>query len=105
MSYHFPGYETLCWNPFFLFEDQNFNRNDYGRGGPSGVNNQFQGPSGGGGSNAWGQGGGGGGNNSNQNNRNLDMPNLQALGINPGGNQGSNQSSGMNNPMGELKII
>jgi hypothetical protein len=47
--------------------------------------------------NAW----GGGGNNSN-NNRNLDMPNLQALGINPGGNQ--NQGSNMNNPpMGSSK--
>lgn len=40
--------------------------------------------------NAW------GGSNSN-NNRNLDMPNLQALGINPGGNQ-QNQGSNMNNP-------
>lgn len=36
------------------------------------------------------------GNNSN-NSRNLDMPNLQALGINPGGNQ-QNQGSNMNNP-------
>lgn len=43
--------------------------------------------------NAWGSGGG---NNSN-NNRNLDMPNLSALGINPGGNQ-QNQGSNMNNP-------
>ena len=41
--------------------------------------------------NAW-----GGGNNSN-NNRNLDMPNLQALGINPGGGN-QNQGSNMNNP-------
>lgn len=36
------------------------------------------------------------GNNNSNNNRNLDMPNLQALGINPGGNQ--NQGSNMNNP-------
>lgn len=42
--------------------------------------------------NAW-----GGGGNNNNNNRNLDMPNLQALGINPGGNQ-QNQGSNMNNP-------
>lgn len=48
---------------------------------------------GGGSGNAW---GGGGGGNSN-NNRNLDMPNLQALGINPGGNQ-QNQGSNLNNP-------
>ena len=41
--------------------------------------------------NAW-----GGSNQSN--NRSLDMPNLQNLGINPGGNQ--NQGSNMNNPMG-----
>ena len=52
-------------------------------------------------------GGGGGGNNPNawggsnsNNSRNLDMPNLQALGINPGGNQ-QNQGSNMNAPMGE----
>lgn len=45
---------------------------------------------GGGNPNAW-----GGGNNNN--NRNLDMPNLAQLGINPGGNQ-QNQGSNMNNP-------
>ncbi|CRK97850.1 CLUMA_CG011225, isoform B [Clunio marinus] len=72
----------------------NFNRNDYGRGGgggPSGnnggnfmPNNNMSGNN----PNAW-------GGNSNSN-RNLDMPNLQNLGINPGGNQ--NQGSNMSNP-------
>lgn len=46
----------------------------------------------------------GGGNNngwSNQNNRNnLDMPNLQALGIGPQGPNTSNQGQNMNNPLG-----
>lgn len=83
-----------------IFPDSNYYRNDSGRGGPSGGNGNFM-PNnnsnmGGNNPNAW-----GGGNNSN-NNRNLDMPNLQALGINPGGNQ--NQGSNMNNPpMGRLK--
>lgn len=35
------------------------------------------------------------------NNRNLDMPNLQALGINPQGQNPSNQGSNMNNPLGK----
>jgi len=38
---------------------------------------------------------------SNHNRGNLDMPNLQALGINPGGQNGpSNQPNNMNNPLG-----
>ncbi|XP_055385555.1 TAR DNA-binding protein 43 [Condylostylus longicornis] len=37
---------------------------------------------------------------SNHNRGNLDMPNLQALGINPGGQNPSNQPNNMNNPLG-----
>lgn len=84
--------------------DSNYNRNNdfggrSGGGGPSGGGNNgnFM-PNNNMGSNAWGGGGGGGGGGNSNNNRNLDMPNLQALGINPGGNQ--NQGSNMNPPMG-----
>lgn len=98
------------------------NRNqNYGGGGGSGNergnynsnynrNNDFGGPRGGGGSNgnlmpnnsnsnSWGSGGGGGGS-GNNNRNNLDMPNLQALGINPTSNPG-NQGGNMNNPLGK----
>lgn len=80
-----------------------------GRGGPRGNGG---GPSGGGMNhqgydrmNSYGdQSGYGKGNNngwSNQNNRNnLDMPNLQALGIGPQGPNNSNQGQNMNNPLG-----
>jgi len=77
------------------YNNSNYNRNDFGRGsggGPSGGNGNYM-PNnnmgGGNNPNAW-----GGGNN---NNRNLEMPNLSQLGINPGGNQ-QNQGSNMNNP-------
>lgn len=36
----------------------------------------------------------------NQNRNNLDMPNLQALGINPQGQNPSNQGQNMSNPLG-----
>lgn len=66
-------------------------------GGPNG-NFMPNNPNGGG---TWGSSG----SSSNSNNRgNLDMPNLQALGINSGANP-NNQSGGggnMNNPLGEL---
>lgn len=54
-------------------------------------------------SNSWGGGSGGSGPGSgNSNNRNnLDMPNLQALGINPTGNPGNQGGNNMNNPLGE----
>lgn len=67
--------------------NSNYNRNDYNRGGGGGGQS--------GGSfmpnnpNAW-----NGGGSSNNNNRNIDMPNLQNLGIGNPQNQGSN----MNNP-------
>lgn len=88
-------------------------RNDFGGSRSGGSNNSNMGSSGNNGNfmpnnppnssggNAWGSGGGGGGN-SGSNRGNLDMPNLQALGINSGGNPG-NQSGGggnMNNPLG-----
>lgn len=38
--------------------------------------------------------------NNHQNRNNLDMPNLQALGINPQGQNPSNQGQNMNNPLG-----
>ncbi|KAG5681547.1 hypothetical protein PVAND_010967 [Polypedilum vanderplanki] len=81
------------------FMDRNGSRgggSNMNSGGPNGnfmPNNPNNG-------NAWGGGGSG------SNSRNLDMPNLQALGLNPSGNPGNqssggNSNSGMNNnPMG-----
>jgi TAR DNA-binding protein 43 len=57
-------------------------------------------------SNSWGGGSGGSGSSNNRNN--LDMPNLQALGINPTGNPGNQGGNNMNNPLGkkiEYKFI
>lgn len=39
----------------------------------------------------------------NQNRNNLDMPNLQALGINPQGQNPSNQGQNMSNPLGKCE--
>lgn len=85
--------------------DSNYRNDGFGRGGggggPSGGNSNFM-PNNMGNNPTWGSGGG----NSNNNNRNLDMPNLQSLGINPGGgNSQGNQGSNMNNPMGLLHLI
>ena len=46
--------------------------------------------------NAW-------GNNNNNNRNNIDMPNLQALGLNPS-NQNPNSNQNMNNPLGKCTI-
>lgn len=87
----------------------NYNR-DFSRGNSCGGNNNG-GPNGNfmpnNSQNAWG-GGGSSSNSSNSNRGNLDMPNLQALGINPGGgnngpngnNQGSGSGNMNNNPLG-----
>jgi RNA recognition motif-containing protein len=82
------------------------NRNDFNsRGGSGNGNNSGGGPNGNfmpnNNSNAWGSNSGGGGSNSNRNN--LDMPNLQALGINPPNNPGNQGGNNMNNPLGKYK--
>lgn len=89
------------------YNNSNYNRNNdfggqqrgnqQGGGGPNGnfmPNNNS--------SSSWGSGGSSGNPSSGNNNRNnLDMPNLQALGINPPGNPGNQGGNNMNNPLGE----
>lgn len=76
------------------------NRNDFNPRSGSGNSNSG-GPNGNfmpnNNSNAWGSSGGG-----NSNRNNLDMPNLQALGINPPNNTGNQGGNNMNNPLGKL---
>lgn len=92
-------------------ERGNYNNSNYNR------NNDFSGQRGGGGgsnqggpngnfmpnnnsSSSWGSGSSGNPSSGNNNRNNLDMPNLQALGINPTGNPGNQGGNNMNNPLG-----
>lgn len=89
------------------YNNANYNRNNDFSGGQRSGGNQ----GGGGGPNgnfmpnnnsssSWGSGSSGNPSSGNNNRNNLDMPNLQALGINPTGNPGNQGGNNMNNPLG-----